>query len=37
MNGSGRLVLRLLLLASVSYVIILMWDTELRFFYEAFR
>jgi hypothetical protein len=31
-----HIVLRLALLALMTYVVIALWDTELRFFYEAF-
>jgi len=37
MSEKGRLFARLVLLAMMTYAVILLWDTELRFFYEAFR
>jgi len=37
MTETQRIVLRLALLSVVTYVSIVFWDTELRFFYEAFR
>jgi hypothetical protein len=32
-----RALFRLLLLIVATYLVALLWDTDLRFFYEAFR
>lgn len=37
MNEARPVALRLALLAAMLYVAFLLWDTDLRFFYEAFR
>lgn len=37
MTETQRVALRLALLVIVTYLVVLFWDTELRFFYEAFR
>jgi hypothetical protein len=36
MTETRWILLRLALLAITAYIVIVLWDTELRFFYEAF-
>lgn len=37
MTEAQRIAMRLALLAVMTYAALTLWDTDLRFFYEAFR